>query len=123
MDDNSHFQDSVLLAQNKGYTCHRFKFELQLVKVLLNINFPCTVMVNLKRGRDKCETTQVDLINREGVYNEKFTFLANVYYDLTRKEFIEKKLKMTVVIVTQKGQKQAGLKEVDLGAYINRQVK
>ncbi|CAD8093806.1 unnamed protein product [Paramecium sonneborni] len=99
----------------------KFLVEAAIINVQINVHFNCKIQVILKRGSQKLETQPIyELQKGQAIINESLNFTISVSLGLDGK-FEEKKTQIIVILVTDKGQKNAGMHNLNLSQYLNQQ--
>ncbi|CAD8110997.1 unnamed protein product [Paramecium sonneborni] len=100
---------------------YKFLVEATILQVQLLVHFQCKIQVIIKKGSQKMETqSNYDLQNGIAIINETLQF--NITTDLTQDgKQEEKKAQLIVILVTEKGQKNAGFNNLDFSKYLNQQ--
>lgn len=106
---------------NKG--C-KYLITATIDKIRLNIAFPVEIVVLWKRGHNKIETQKKSLnINGfETNINEELSMQACFQYQNNEKSVMEKKTSFSLILLTPKAKKIAGIVNLNLSDYINRQI-
>ncbi|CAD8101260.1 unnamed protein product [Paramecium sonneborni] len=99
----------------------KFLVEAAIINVQISVQFNCKIQVILKRGSLKLETQPIyELQKGIAIINESLNFNISVSLGQDGK-FEEKKTQIIVILVTDKGQKNAGIYNLNLSQYLNHQ--
>lgn len=100
----------------------KYSVTFHIHKINIAIGFPCKLMVILRKGKKKIETNSRIALNTkkfEAKFNEPIKFESIYFKDIDRGEYIEEKNKVTVIIITHKGNKTAGVFELIPTDFLN----
>ena len=95
-------------ATRKAY---KYQVSFNIQKITIAIGFPCKMMVILKKGKKKLESrtkAQLDVKKFEAKFNESIKFESIYVKDLTTGRYLQEVNKVTIIIMTHKGNKTAG---------------
>ncbi|CAK87456.1 unnamed protein product (macronuclear) [Paramecium tetraurelia] len=99
----------------------KFLVEATIINVSISVQFSCKIQVILKRGSSKLETQPTyELHKGLAIINESLNFSISASLGLDGK-FEEKKTQIIVILVTEKGQKNAGMHNLNISQYLNQQ--
>ncbi|CAD8186698.1 unnamed protein product [Paramecium octaurelia] len=99
----------------------KFLVEASIINVQIGVQFNCKIQVILKRGSSKLETQPTyELRKGLAIINESLNFSISVSLGLDGK-FEDKKTQIIVILVTEKGQKNAGMHNLNISQYLNQQ--
>ncbi|CAD8152094.1 unnamed protein product [Paramecium octaurelia] len=99
----------------------KFLVEATIINVQISVQFNCKIQVILKRGSQKLETQPTyELQKGIAIINESLNCTISVNLGADGK-FEEKKTQIIVILVTDKGQKNAGMHNMNLSQYLNQQ--
>ncbi|CAD8168960.1 unnamed protein product [Paramecium pentaurelia] len=99
---------------------YRFQVEATILNVQLLVHIPCKIQVVIKYGSQKLETrSHYELQKGIAIINEtlQFNINANLNQDGNLEE---KKAQLIVILVTEKGMKNAGFHSLDFAQYLNQ---
>ncbi|CAD8072034.1 unnamed protein product [Paramecium primaurelia] len=99
---------------------YRFQVEATILNVQLLVHIPCKIQVVIKYDSQKLETkSHYELQKGMAIINEtlQFNINANLNQDGNLEE---KKAQLIVILVTEKGMKNAGFHSLDFAQYFNQ---
>ena len=91
-------------------------------KVSIAIGFRCKIMIVIRKGKQKFESqSKIPLDNAkfEAKFNETIKFDSIYLKDMKTGKYLEEKNQVTIVIVTHKGNKTAGVFTLKPADFLN----
>ena len=108
---------------NEDIRAYKYQVTFNMQKVSIAIGFRCKIMIVIRKGKQKFESqSKIPLDNAkfEAKFNETIKFDSIYLKDMKTGKYLEEKNQVTIVIVTHKGNKTAGVFTLKPADYLNQ---
>ena len=108
---------------NEDIRAYKYQVTFNMQKVSIAIGFRCKIMIVIRKGKQKFESqSKIPLDNAkfEAKFNETIKFDSIYLKDMKTGKYLEEKNQVTIVIVTHKGNKTAGVFTLKPADFLNQ---